>query len=421
MAGIGNGFNRSFGYNAPLVTLFVGEAYAEIRVRPPDSETSQAITPWTHRWLLSRESLEKGLQKVSDKFPERWAALCVATTAQRTVIKRKLYPSIALITTDGFEDALAYSSPPCTYSLNWSMERASLPIPTELIFGVTQPEASELNLILDKLKMMRVSGVAVALKGGQRTSSTERLIQQHLISSGMNPTLVASDFSGSFTERSRKVISHLLCHSYLSELKEKISSRLSQHIFAADITWVDGESLIFGHDPTPHFYFGLEDFTYSSPSGLLRLPNLTSWLSADPAGGPAWPSQEGGLDPGPMCLGRGQKPTWMDLLYITQQLPCAVGLEFVSYEKFHNRIMDSIKSLSRDPTAFIQGSLRLMHHAMTSMASLNSPGELKISGPWASLFEGHLREFLPQLTLIQGDDFELLNKLERTLSENDSH
>ena len=170
-------------------------------------------------------------------------------------------------------------------------------------------------------------------------------------------------------------------------------------------------------------HFGLEDFysfdledpasqIWNSPYGkvAMTVPGTrplklqpTAVIESNFWGVPAVTSRTVGFEPGPMCLGRGLRPTLLDVLFLTGELNSVSFLNSYFNEKSMPRIRESLIAMCEDPNKelttrdVINSTLELAMRQI--LIELDGQKKNVFIGPLASFFKQKLRKLEPNLKI----------------------
>lgn len=375
----------------------------------------------------------------------------------RFILKRLLGASPAVLVTSGFEDWLDMNLPVVDSHFQLSPSRATSPLDRDLVFGVSERVDTEGNLIQDvgeeelqflasKLKMLKVKNVAICFLHSHKNNVNVQKTQDFLAEQGFQ-VFVANEHSED--EKARwwnSILSAYLqpfCEEVLEQIQETLPDSLKETQidistssgFTAgrdlfDITSLFGEPHHIqsalresGHSSGRVFHFGFEEFYkfeldteqqnhWLSSYGkvAMKVPRIEP-LELQPTnpfemnfwGVPVGSGPSLGYEPGPMCLGRGVRPTLLDLLYLTGELDTDTLLGPHLNEKSRNRIKENFLSLCEDPQKeltsrdVINSCLELAMRQILMEMSFEEKNIL--IGPLAIFFRQSLMKLEPKLKI----------------------
>lgn len=380
---------------AKTLSLSLGEFFAEASLGEGQEFQS-------HRWPLSKNSLEKGLSQFLESTDRAEIAhVQVNLPLLESLLRKRLGNTPAFLTTEGFENWLEMNLPVEPEHFSLHPRRVLSPLDADLTFGISERvnargeilkkfEPSELEFLGTKLQMNEVKWVALGLLHADKNPMHEKTMAEALQKMGFQ--VVTSHPFQSDSERPRWWAAVLT--AYLAPLIEDWKNEILRVLNVLEISaapefwtsqglkkdWSLEESLLllfgsaaifkrWGQRQKTHsglfldlegFYF--QDFqanenVWSSDLGPVAVSApprkklkiqptsslLPSWL-----GGVEVSSQELGFEPGPMSLGRGLNPCFLDcltLLHPDQPIP-GYG-EYVQSKSF-SRIEESLSTLLRN-------------------------------------------------------------------------
>lgn len=442
-----------------VISLSIGESFADLTAQ--DEATSHSL-----RWYLPSQPPEKCVQSLSEhlgsasikevRVSPRWGA---------KILRQGLGAPPAILVTSGFEHWLEMNAPVSPQSYSLHPRRQLSMIDPNLIFPmnerldadgkVVRPVASEdLEYMASKLEMMERSHIAVTYLHSNKNPEHEIQTGQFLRERGFLPRL-SSQLSNEGQERPRWW--RAILSAYMAPVLDEVVKDWATAF--ANVLEV-GEEKILIHDEASwrpwkeepcrdwvasHFteeralhqklsrhkdqfgkvlYFGIEEFllfdlkeaqqrVWDSPVGPVavnhppvRPLNLqpTSMVEPSPWGNASFDHQIAGYEPGPMSMGRGVKPLFLDLLYIHTQQDWPVELANRFNSHTNSRIKETLSAMSRSSSGggleaeeIVEGLLRLAFEQIINEV-LPSEKVTGVCGPLApvmqSLFakyrQGHL-------------------------------
>jgi len=410
-----------------LLGVSVGESFAEFSLLSDSKPLAQK------RVYLSRENLKQSLQQfVGEHSATTPAHAFVSLRLPKKLLNYELSGAVAHITTEGFEHWLdvcgtnnALTNKDLLFSLH---ERVLADGRVE-----TPLKAEDLEAIAAKLKLVDCKKVCLHLLHASTNPVHENQAREVLQSHGLEVFVPAKTDNPDEVSRWRRNALNATISSVFAERKAEITGALDGVLGESQIHFLDGaggkaisansaldglfaaaSALGYdkgaGHDVLylgfEHFLFisGKEwDSAWQSPWGAVenkhrRCKELgiqpTLGIALNNFGRFDFTSQQESWEPGPMFLGRGQKPTLLDLWAENAKLGKLGGLEdrlsAPGIQRFKNALFALSKiSQTRDTdvghlTKEMQ-SLTLQRIAMESYLERRS-SKLVVTGPLAAVF-----------------------------------
>jgi hypothetical protein len=167
------------------------------------------------------------------------------------------------------------------------------------------------------------------------------------------------------------------------------------------------------HEPQQNIFLGLENFqifdntklnqdTWISEHGLVQVPHTphisatlqpTSCIEENFWKSPQISSKIMGYEPGPMCFGKSQKTTLMDIFYVSGGIKSVPGLSENLSEKTIPRIHDSLFGFNKNSrNSEILFSLAVK--TLASQLSLMQKNFITLKGPLATILENGISQSL---------------------------
>jgi hypothetical protein len=401
----------------------------------------------SRRWYVGRGPMNKALtQFLTEHNQLPIHELLVANKSLFGVLKRRHGSSVAFLVTAGMENWLAMNRPVRQSHFTVQAERASSVIDNSLIFGLSERmsplgkpekpvETADLEFLAAKLKLHNVEEVAVGLLHSAKNPEHEKIVGQFLRDQGFKVHL-SSDLTQHENEVARwwaAITNAYLGQRHRETLTElKTALQESGHL-TAEVKYLGGEGLISPEDASaplgalfgPMFalhkwrqsrntqallYLGVEDFWLFDG----RWPERQQWRADYGAVGVKYPAHvrvdlqatqlvhksfwgivalsrhEGGFEPGPMCLGKGLVPQYLDVLWLLDRIGEVPGLSERLAEKARGRIEEALTALAREggvrrPTAPKELAAMLEAEGARRLASQVPAvaSEITICGPLA--------------------------------------
>lgn len=416
--------------NSFMLGVSVGESFAEYCVL----EGSKTLA--AKRAYLSRENLKNSLQQfVSTHKDKQIAKAFVSLRISEKLLDYQLSGAVAHVTTEGFEHWLklrgcagaALTSEEMHFSLRERIQADGK--------IVTTLATEELEAIAAKLQMMGIKKVCLHLLHAAINPAHEKAASDYFVSQGLEVFLPEKTENQDEITRWRKNALNATISSLFTEIKKDLHEALNGFVKPEDIYFVDSEGQAFQNETSKGIdslfasysalglqyadkkcdvlHLGLEDFvlispqkwndTWQSPWGFVENRTIAMKpLSIQPTLGIElnalkhfdFNKQNEGWEPGPMSLGRGQKPTMIDLWSENSKFTKAEGLKdrlvAAGVQKFKNALFTLSKvSGSRDKeigTVIKElQSLAIQKVAMEALLFRNNK-KILVTGPLADLF-----------------------------------
>lgn len=384
------------------LSLHVGEFFSEASLRPA-SETIHL------RFANARWSSEKILSHIKVKFAFDPEVLLLNYDLKADLLKGRTQAP-AIITNSGFEDwlKLSWPEPP-----NGAFFDPVSFINPDFCFGVTQRvdaqghvleslKSEEIEFLIAKLKMIGCRSVAVGLLNSHLNNEGEIELRNRLNDEGF-VVYCSSDLSiGSEKER----WSWALLSATLDPLFDVFKSRLDQSF--TDLGWsprvfiftsvgfkdfsekearastlLATEHLLQQSIESENFcFFGVESFYESFQHSKNHLmapwhfsPKNSNWpkvkksllqpsllLARGPYDIVTWTDIEAGFEPGPICLGKGLRPTWLDIFSTVASPEFLVDLYEVKIGDARYRIREQLLQIA--PSEFSLKNIHELEYAL---------------------------------------------------------
>lgn len=385
--------------------------------------------------------------------------LVVANKDLFGVLKRRHGTSCAFLTTAGLENWLAMNRPVRQAHFTLRAERAASIIDGSLIFGLSERmspqgnsekavETADLEFLAAKLKLHGVEEVAVGLLHSAKNPEHEKVVGRFLRDQGFKVHL-SSDLTDHEYEVARwwaAIANAYLGQRHRETLAELRTALAESGHATAEVKLLSGVGVVSPEDAAaplgaifgPLFalhkwrqarntqallYLGVEDFWLFDG----RWPERTQWRADFGAVGvkhsahvrvdlqatqliqksfwgiTALSRHEGGFEPGPMCLGKGLVPQYLDILWLLGRIGEVPGLSERFAEKARSRIEEALTALAREggvrqPSAPRDLAIMLEKEGARRLAA-QLPGaasEITICGPLSEALrpslEGRLKD-----------------------------
>ncbi len=350
---------------------------------------------FVQRWYLQKKSLASGIKDFLQQHPQvELQRLFVSTKMVQRVMEQRRDPKLALLVTTGFQmwPGIRQVVKPNYFSIY--PHRSQPLISTDLIFGITERinqkgevitpvDSSELEFLVVKLKLAQISKVAVGFLHSQTNPINEIQVAEYFRKEGLT-VLCSHEVNASNNEVARwwrAILNTYLVDDFMEqhqELKEALPENCEIHYWSSEGIFSERDHSrffpsLFGNlealrqqasrsqqSLTAQIHFGLEEFFIMSegvqevylsdlgpiattfPSHQLLSVQPLQRVEMSPWGCAHFSSQEIHSQSSSMIFGRGGAPSFLDLLFVVEQLPPIQGLiENVSM-KMRTQILDSI-------------------------------------------------------------------------------
>lgn len=382
---------------AQTLCLSLGEFFAEVSLKAGDDIRSA-------RWPLSKTPLLKGLQSFFAENPsDSISEIQINLPVLESLLRRRLGNPPAFLTTEGFENWLEMNLPVEPQHFSLYPRRVRSPLDTDLTFGISERlsakgevlkafDSQEIDFLVSKLQMNEVKWIALGLLHADKNPAHENQIKSLLEEKGFN--VVPSSRFLSDAERPRWWAAVLT--AYVAPMVEEWRGEIAKNFEALEISapikywssqglisdWTADESLklLFGSPYIiknwcqKHYYktclfLDLEGFylqscgstgVWQSDAGPVAIdvphwkklrtqptsPLLGAWLGGVEIGG-----NELGFEPGPMSLGRGLIPCFIDALNFKYPSLDVLGFNEYQNEKAKTRYDEALSTLARNFSA----------------------------------------------------------------------
>lgn len=374
-----------------LLALHIGISFAEAALWQDKNLIA------TRRFYLPSEPIASHLGKFLQEQAATPDRVIVASRYLEKVLDSRLGGTVAQIVTEGFETWPILRQPVLTEQFTLQPYRQAPLASQELIFGLSarmdahgnelKPiDVAELENILTKFKAAGVKRVCVNLLFAQMNDSHQTQVAdffgKHSFeifaaprakdSSDEMPSwrknLINACLSGVFQEHFDEIAKAIVSSGgsrdsiYFinsnGEPFQKDSSQIASSLFG----WSHALANSLPQEDTAVLYMGLESFytiengnpqaLWKSPWGPIEAKTCTHnrlfmqptlEVINVPMGGIGLGEEELGYEPGPVCLGRGLRPTAIDLVHLRKALPLPQASE-----KNDGKIMNLLSTLIRN-------------------------------------------------------------------------
>ncbi len=379
--------------------LYLGDSFAEMGL------VSAEGLAHSKRWYVGRGPLGKALiQFLTEHNQKSLSELLIANKSLSSVLRRRHGTSTAFLVTAGLENWLTMNRPIRQTHFTVQAERAPSIIDNSMVFGLSERmspegksekpvETADLEFLTAKLKLHSVEEVAVGLLHAGKNSAHENLVGQFLTDQGfkvhLSSTLaehesevarwwaaITNAYLGQRHRETLEEITKALIESGHTETQVKYLG--SEGVLPADSPAAPLKAL-FGPVLALHkwrqrrntqalLYLGVEDFwlldgrwpvrnQWRADFGpvaikypaYLRVDLQATQLVQKSFWGVAGLSRhEGGFEPGPMCLGKGLVPQYLDVLWLLGRLGEIPGLSERLAERARPRVEEALTALARE-------------------------------------------------------------------------
>ncbi len=394
---------------AKSLCLSLGEFFAEVSLKEAGKKEIRST-----RWPTSKSSLEKGLQSflASHLSPDELSEITeiqVNLPVLESLLRRRLGNPPAFFTTEGFENWLEMNLPVEPQHFCLKPKRVRSPLDSDMVFGISERidtegkvvrplEISEIDFLISKLKMNEVKWVAVGLLHADKNPEHENKMADILIEQGFE-VIKSSNFK-SDAERPRWWAAILT--AYLAPLAIERVADVKKVFETLGLTapvqfWTgsglksewrveDTLELLFGSSQIVKtwcaknsipgtLFVDLEGFylqnnttpqetsksrRWNSELGPVafegcywkKLPiQPTSTLTDSWLGGLDFSQTEVGFEPGPISMGRGLVPCFIDSLNLIDSEDKILGFSEHLQAKSKTRISEAVSTLARNFTS----------------------------------------------------------------------
>lgn len=450
------------------IGLSLGESFAEF------SATDGKKTIHS-RWYRPRVSLAAKLQELADNHPQiEWKKVLVTTQLTQQILERRTGGRIALLVTAGFENWPILRQPIRPDHFTLETYRATPLVSQDLIFGISERtnasgdivipvNQNELEFLSAKLKLSHIENVAVGFLHSVKNPKNEAQVAEYLKSQDIN-VICSHEVKEADNEVARWWRAILNCYlaKDFNELEEKLEESLPGQ---PEFEFWSSEQRHFRDDSSQTFpsmfgrtvalkeytqswlstnkpkwkneyliaHFGLEHFKLVEPSQPTNIyhedlgpiaakhPEVQSFViqptqTIDKSlwGTASFTGHHSGYEPGPMLFGKSLLPTFVDLLFLTGQLPEIEGLQDNIENKSRSKMNEALQAMIKnadDIRSTSEVATDLIDMALTKIALdlVFRTNEKKIlcTGPFAEVMTQLLKDRLPnhELACIERADY----------------
>ncbi len=426
--------------NVTALGISIDESFAEFSIVQKTSLTDGDLVA-SHRVYLSRESVKTALPTfLAQNSEHKIQAAYVGMRFLEKMLDYKLGGSVAQLVTAGLENWLHLRS---------SHSQMNFITNPELIFAVNERTTAngqvqlelsieELEQIEAKLKPLDTKRVCLHFLHSDKNQQNLKLAQTFFSDRGYD-VYIPQHQANEVSAWRLNALNASVRGTFL-ETKEQIEEALTSTLNKENIHFVMGNASVCGDDKnsglnclfaaraailfsepqvTECLYLGLEKFsllkhktqnTWQSPWGPLAMTHPecldlsiqpTSLLEVNAFRDLDVVSKNDGYEPGPMCMGRGQKPTFLDLFGEDERLTKIIALgdrlNANGQQRFKNTLLTLAKNSNSELTTMAEIDTlisNLKEYALKKLSqevNINSTGTIKVIGPLAPLLGPSLR------------------------------
>jgi hypothetical protein len=380
---------------AHRVCISHSESFLEISARDLGANNTLSC-----RYYLPKLSVEKALSDFwAQSQIESLESIVLALKSSRTILRRRLGNSPALIVTEGFENWLDMNLPIKTKAFTLAPARVKSLLDSDWVFGVkertdangsvlTEVNVEELEFLASKLEMSKIRNISVGLLHSNKNPKNELFIRDFFAAKGFQ-VFTSHQMKTSHNERQRWLTP--VMDAYLEPLvRDQMEGYLNTPQLEGAIDHLQlatGQGLTSASTPTilstlmgdlyllqkcpptmsATFFFGVEDFFRIYPDEIqheietevgvatLTCPkhnslglSPTHFLRPDFWGVGGWSDFALGYEPGPICIGRGLQPTFLDLLFLYTPLESIQPFEQMLIPQNKGRILEALNSYTKE-------------------------------------------------------------------------
>lgn len=427
-----------------VLGVSVGESFAEFSLLQDPTSFSNTSVLAQKRSYLPREGLKNSLQSFLALYPDQKPMEAIFSLRfLEKILDYRLGGSVAQLVTNGFENWIRLRS-----------QNTSLPplSSADLLFPVKERmnaqgqveqalETSELEAIAEKLKSTECKRICIHFLHAITNDDHEKQAAEFFTARGFEVFTPEKTKNEDEVSRWRKNTLNASVSGTFQELKEQILEATKDFIAPEKIYFLSSTGEVFQNESASrlstlfaaeaamsrHFgtgqkdilYLGLEKFTllsgknwtdtWSSAWGLVENPLPENReLSIQPTSGLEINSfdhldfslKNEGWEPGPMAMGRGQKPTFIDLWSETSDLNEVEGLKdrfsAPGQQRFRHALMTLWKTSRQKHAELLKVTDQLKQLSMQTIlleALLHRDAEtLLVTGPLTKLFGSTLKK-----------------------------
>lgn len=419
-----------------VLGVSVGESFAEYTLLSDSQPLAQK------RVYLLRENLKQSLQQfLTEQATEKLQKTFVSLRVPKKLLHYQLGGGVAHLATEGFEQWLSLcekSTPLTSKDLLFSVTERTLADGT-----IDTPlDISGLEAIAAKLQLVNCKRVCVHFMHAATNPSHQDAAKKFFQEKGFEVFTPEKTDNPNETSRWKRNALNATLSSVFQERKEELLGALAEHISSENVHFLSSKGTLLNGDSATDIgsffssstalglhlgknekadvlYLGLENFllisgsqwktSWESPWGQVELPHLQiQELGIQPTLGISlnvfqrfdFSQTQEGWEPGPMFLGRGQKPCLLDLWSENSKLNKLNGLEDRASAQGIQRFKNSLFALTKISTARDMElgaltkemqSLTLQRLAMEACLDRTSE-KMIVTGPLASVFSNAFKK-----------------------------
>ncbi len=360
--------------------LYLSESFAEISGTSPVHPE-----PVSWLWYLRSKSLADGLKDFFDKYGfGDGSELRISSFWPEMIIQKNLGSSPALLVSAGFEDWLHLRQPKKKLPPTLPPERFRSFFSSDLIFGITErtdaegkvqiaPKEEDLEFLHQKFILSETKNIAVGFLHSSKNSANEKFVAEFFRARDYK-VWTSFDYGGGLNEVARwwRAGLEAYVHNTLKEMTAPLLAFCQERgvkIVDADHDSLEGSFSIFDRIRKRYKNSGQDYLLWADFRSFTLLDLKTDQRVTETLWGPiaaATPRQRQmtlrptslienqalsgnrdiffdiGFDPGPMCFGRGIKPTFIDTLFALNYLDVPAGFKDFINLASQNKIVDSL-------------------------------------------------------------------------------
>lgn len=356
------------------LAIWIGRSFIELS-RKTGAETRNK------RVSYSINSMAANLKSALTGFAEEGDHVTMEWQLPYVTVERQLGSATAFLTTAGTEHWLELNLPLVPNHWSTQIEYAPMPLSRDLCFGVAErmsphgkvlrsPDPADLDFLVEKLRMNKITHVAVGFLHANKNPENEQKVVQHFREKGFVVS-ASHEWDANFEERPRfwSAVIESYVDSFLTEKRQEIETVLNdlgittQKLPGENHKWFKAMPFLQFSQATVYcgpdemlWYMPNQNPVWKSTFGVLAAPGLGAekitphplqlvdrnfWKSL------AWSDSSVDWDLGPMCFGKGLKPTLLDLFHATGKLVPTPGLAERLSDKNSKKIMDTLRAYTR--------------------------------------------------------------------------
>jgi N-methylhydantoinase A len=421
-----------------VLGISVDESFAEFNLlKVGKAGATKSLSQ--QRNFLPRESLKNSLRKFLERNSETPVdRVYISLRFLEKILDYRLGGSVAQLVTEGFEHWMQIrSADPSAKSLS----------NPDLIFSVKERvcangeilqeiQEEDLAMIEAKLKLMEVKRVCLHFLHAQLQPQNQKRAQTYFLEHGFDVFVPPRSENPDEVSRWRANTLNASVSGTFLELHEEILLACEGLVPTENIFYISGEKKVFQKEnhlrlgslfstraallqvekePVDLLYLGLEKFSWlktgcdpvwQSPWGEVELAHPfcvdleiqpTSAITLNEFDEMDFSEKVEGYEPGPMSMGRGQKPTFLDLFGDNETLLQLEGVADriapTGFSKFKNALTALSKGHSgkrAEPAETLIQNLRTVALRRLSMEMNLHADKIKLVGPLAPLLGKNL-------------------------------